>query len=289
MKFFAFSLRLGFVVAALFAGTASAAPETAAPTASPVPMAGASQLVSHRAIYNVALASIRNGGKVTDVSGKMFYEWKDVCDGWTLEQRFQLHFSYTQADEMDTATNYATWESKDGLAYRFNVRKYVNGTMQSESRGDATLSKPGGSGMAHYQTPKARDEALPAGAIFPTTHTLQLLTRAAAGDRFINRDVFDGTDDDAITEINAYIGAKSEASLVAMKTPGVDKDGLLKGPAWNIRMAFFPISSKDASPDYEMDMTMLQNGIAQSMMIDYGDFAISATLERIESVPAPGC
>jgi hypothetical protein len=36
-------------------------------------------------------------------------------------------------------------------------------------------------------------------------------------------------------------------------------------------------------------MDLLENGVARSMVIDYGDFTVAAKLERIEAIPRPRC
>ena len=45
-----------------------------------------------------------------------------------------------------------------------------------------------------------------------------------------------------------------------------------------MRLAFFPSKSDSASPEYEMSMLLLHNGIAESMQIDYGDFTVNAVV-----------
>lgn len=54
-------------------------------------------------------------------------------------------------------------------------------------------------------------------------------------------------------------------------------------------MAFFPMDSDEAAPEYEMSLKLLENGVAQSMLIDYGDFTVAAVLEKIEAIPRPRC
>ncbi len=42
-------------------------------------------------------------------------------------------------------------------------------------------------------------------------------------------------------------------------------------------------------PDYEVDMRLLDNGVARDMVLDYGDFAIKTSLNKIEALPKPKC
>ena len=54
-------------------------------------------------------------------------------------------------------------------------------------------------------------------------------------------------------------------------------------------MAFFKIDTETGEPDYEMNLNLLSNGVAQKMLIDYGDFSVTGTLTDIEPIPAAGC
>ena len=54
-------------------------------------------------------------------------------------------------------------------------------------------------------------------------------------------------------------------------------------------MAFFPDSSKDENPDYELGMRLMDNGVSSEMTIDYGDYVIKAKLKEIQALPRPNC
>ncbi len=264
------------------AGPVQAAPANAAGAAVGAAAGAAANILPHRAVYKMSLLSARNSSKVSDVRGRMLFEWADACDGWTTEQRFQLRFVYAEGDEMAMTTNYTTWEAKDGQRYRFNVRKLINGEEDEEVRGDARLAKDG-SGTAAFSKPEPQDMELPPNTMFPTAHTLAVLDHAGAGETFFNRVVFDGADSEGATEVSTVIGAAAP-----IKEEGADP--LLKGKkAWPVRMAFFPLKSDSAQPEYEMSLRLLQNGVAESMQIDYGDFTVNAILEKVEALPKSGC
>ena len=42
-------------------------------------------------------------------------------------------------------------------------------------------------------------------------------------------------------------------------------------------------------PDYEESVRLLDNGIAEDMLFDYGDYAVRGKLEQIEALPRPHC
>jgi len=247
--------------------------------------AGAPDIVPHRALYEMKLAGTRSSSQVAAVTGRMAFEWADACDGWAIQQRFHLNFQYAEGNQVEMVTNYVTWESKDGTAYRFNVRRTVNGEVEEETRGEASLFADRQGGVVRYVRPEPTEGDLPPETMFPTAHTLELLRLAVADERFLARIVFDGSDADGPNEVSAAIGTAGPVRA----TPGGSGRDLLKAKAYPIRMAFFPLQGTGAEPTYEMSLSLLANGVAESMLIDYGDFRVSGTLRELESLPMPHC
>jgi hypothetical protein len=250
--------------------------------------ADASAIVPHRAIYKMSLASVKNGSQIADVSGKMYFDWGDACDGWAVQQRLMLHFAYAEGEDADLSSAVVTWESKDGQRYNFNVRRVTDGKTTESYRGRATLSAQGGVGR--YTLPKRKkDIALPEGSLFPSAHTVLILDRAHAGDHLFTRRIFDGSDEAGAADISAFIGEKQTHLTAGDKTEGLQGNPLLQDSAWPVRLAFFKPDSETGAPDYEMDLVLQDNGIARSMHMDYGDFAVDGVLETLETSPTATC
>lgn len=241
--------------------------------------AAAWTIAPHRAVYEVDLLSARNGAQVGDVEGLMAFEWADACNGWTVEQSYWIRFLYTHGDSMDITSNYATWETYDGDELAFNLRSTAAGEVDEEVRGQAQLTDGGGS--VRYRLPEPAERDLPPGTLFPTDHTLEVLTRAEAGEGFFNALLFDGTEFDELTEVTAVIGPRRD--------PAGDAEPLLARPSWPVRLAFHPADSEEATPEYEMSVQLYDNGVIDSMDIDYGDFIIRASLRELEALPDDGC
>ncbi|MEE8560076.1 MAG: DUF1849 family protein, partial [Alphaproteobacteria bacterium] len=64
---------------------------------------------------------------------------------------------------------------------------------------------------------------------------------------------------------------------------------LTSRPSWRMRLAFFPVQSAAPEPDYELGVRLFDNGVAGDLVLDYGDFTLLATLERIEALAKPAC
>jgi hypothetical protein len=57
-----------------------------------------------------------------------------------------------------------------------------------------------------------------------------------------------------------------------------------------VRLAFFAAGDQgSANPEYELALDLLGNGIARSMLLDYGDFAVDARLVQLQALPRPRC
>ena len=263
-------------VAALCSGAAAAGP-----AARPV------DVQPHRALYDMTLESAKPNSGVVGATGSLAYQWGESCDGWTIEQRYKLTMQYEQDQPVDINSNFVTWESKDGKSYRFNERRTRNGQQDEDIKGDATLKGAKGAGSAAFTRPKEQLFDLPPGALFPTAHTLLLIRKAQEGEHYLSADVFDGSSVDGAVDISAVLGPKIDAK--ANPPSATIKSPLLDRPSWNVRMAFFPESSKDENPDYELGMRLMDNGISSEITIDYGDYVIKAKLKEIQALPKPAC
>jgi hypothetical protein len=248
----------------------------------------AADIAPHRALYSLSLSSAKSSSGVVGATGAMVYEWGETCDGWTVQQRFRLRLEYAEQDNVDVSSSLVTWESKDGLRYRFNERRLRNGDVDEEIKGEAKLDGPGKGGAAEFSKPEAATLPLAPGVLFPTAHTILLIERARAGDQLVTRNVFDGATVENASQISAVIGPKLKpgASSPDEKLP---KSPLLNRPSWRMRLAFFPPNNKAEQPDYELGMRLLDNGVSQDMSLDYSDYVIRAKLDDIEPLPRPSC
>jgi hypothetical protein len=246
-------------------------------------------LVSHRAIYKMTLASAKSGSGVTAASGAMSYKFGDSCDGWTVENKTALTFSYSDGPPVATTWDFVTWESKDGLHYRFHVRSTRDAVVNEEIDGTADLDGKGKGGTAKFTLPEPKTLKLPAGTLFPTEHTLRMIELAQHGEHLAERTLFDGTGTDNTFAVSAIIGKAAQATKVsAPDLPGINRM-LLASTSWPMQMAFFPDGSTDPEPDYEVGVRYYQNGVADDVLQSFGNFSLRGTLEKLEALPKPDC
>lgn len=259
-----------------------AAALSVAPTLS---SAGAELTAAHRASYVLTLKSTKSGSGIADVKGRMLFEIVDACDGWTVNQKLELRILSNEAPELVTETSYTSWESKDGLKFRFDSRTTRNGDLAEQFRGSAELVDLKKGGEATYTVPEARKLKLPAGTLFPTAHTEAVIRRAAAGETFDYRTLFDGSSADSPFGVSAVMrpvegeAASADPALAKLVTP----------KAWRAKLAFFPQASKEANPDYEISVLLYENGVVRDMILDYSNFMLEATLDKAEALAKPKC
>jgi opacity protein-like surface antigen len=242
--------------------------------------ARAADLAAHRALYRLTMDTTR-AGDVVAASGTMGYEVEDACDGWTVRQRLEMTVTNHDGQDIQMVSDYATWEAKDGLSFRFHMKQTTDGAVTSETDGDARLETVGGTGEAHYATPKDSTEALPAGTLFPMAHTAAILSAAEAGKRFMAVPLFDGT--------TANGAQDSFITITKWSGPRDDKwPALSKLPSGRVHVAFFDRDTTAQMPDYEVGMRYWQNGVADDLSMDFGDFVMSGKLTEFRLLPH-GC
>jgi hypothetical protein len=244
-------------------------------------------LVPHRATYDMKLNVARPNSGIVEVSGRMVLEMVDSCEAWEVKQRIKLKFLRNDGEEFDTDSSFTSYETKDGLGLRFSVRNIQDQEVEEELRGHADLDATGGKGRASFSLPEVRNFELPAGTLFPTTHLALIIRHARDGDKSVSYSVFDGARLDGAFTVNAVIGKPPRGAGAPVVRGDV---GLLRQQSWGVRLAFFAAGDQGtANPEYELALDLLANGVARSMLLDYGDFAVDARLVQIQALPRPRC
>ncbi len=245
--------------------------------------AGPADLAPHRAVYSMGLSTMKSGSGIAAASGTMSYEFDDSCDGWVIENRIAITYAYTEGGQVQSTTDFITWESKDGQHYKFRMRNTRDGQITEDVEGAADLKGKGQGGVARFIRPEPITVPLPKGTLFPTEHTVRLLDAAKSGGRSFWRVVFDGSGTEGPYEVNALIGPSAQAFPAKVASP------LVTGPSWPMRLAFFPVSSKEPLPNFEMALTYHPNGVSQEITQAFKNFSLKGKLQSIEPLPKRAC
>jgi hypothetical protein len=261
------------------------APGGEAPRAANQP--GADAMAAHRAAYNLTLDRTRDNSDIARARGVMLYEVVDACDGWATRQRFTLILTDRDGTEIETGSDYSTYETKDGRSLRFSLTQTTGGAVSSRVAGEARVGGPEGGGTARFTEPEAKEEQLPPGTMLPMLHTIRALEAARAGQRLLLTPLFDGTSaegaQDTTTVISAWAAGQTHPRFPAL---------LANMGASRMRVAFFDRQDKSgggaAAPDYEVGLRYWENGVADELKMDFGDFVVDGRMEELTLLPG-GC
>jgi hypothetical protein len=296
---FGFAARRRLIVGVASAGAVFAFVFGACAATSPViPLASTQPvLASHKALYRVTLTSIRPGSDYQDVAGKMFLEFTDSCDAWTTNQKSMLRITTDDGGAQVSRSIFAAWENKAGNSYRFSSRQTDNG-QTSEYSGGATRNRNGDGGKVTYEKPDHKSYSLPPHFLFQTAQQVKLLEFAQKGGHFLSGDMFDGSEGGGAARFNAVV-LKPAPDRAQGKLP---VNPLLDSPRHRVRVAFYPPAGVDNDdpdsqtttdgsnePEYEMTMTLHDNGVVSDYDYDYEDFSVHGQLEAIQALPQPHC
>ncbi|MBR0679747.1 DUF1849 family protein [Roseomonas eburnea] len=278
------------VVAGLLAAPAgqAQAPAPVAPVAS-VPLGQALEarhLAAHRAAYRLSLSRARDPGNIANAQGAMLYEVVDACDGWASRQRFSLTLTDRDGTEIETASDYSTFETKDGRRLRFTLTQMTQGAVTSRIAGEAELTADG-TGVVRYSEPETKEERLPPGTLLPNIHTIVTLNAARGGQRLVVAPLFDGTSPDGAQDTTTVLSAWDAPREVA-GFPSLSPLGSVR-----MRIAFFDRDAQQqgggaTTPSYEVSLRYWENGVADQMLMDFREFVVEGQMVKLEDVPG-GC
>ncbi len=270
-------LRRPLLAALAAAGVALALPGTAAEP-------GAEAMIGHRAAYKLTLDKVRDNSDIARAEGVMLYEVVDACDGWATRQRFQLRLTDRDGQDVETASDYSTFETKDGRSIRFSLTQTSQGAVSQRIAGEAEVTPEGGT--VKYTEPEAKQEDLPKGTLLPMLHTIRSLAAARAGTRMLLVPLFDGTSAE---------GAQDTAPVISAWTPPQANRRfpvLANLGSARMRVAFFERNAGGggggaSAPDYEVGLRYFENGVADDLKMDFGEFSVDGKLGELSILPNP--
>lgn len=246
---------------------------------------GHEAMLAHRAAYRLTLDRARDNSGVVRAEGAMLFEVVDACEAWASRQRFTLQIEDRDGNRIETSSDYSTLEGKDGRSLRFTLTQITEGAVTSRVAGTAQLSPEGGT--IRYTEPGATEEPLPPGTMLPMIHTIRALKAAREGRRILVGPLFDGTSADGAQDTTTIISGGWLAPAANPRLPGLANLGSAR-----MRIAFFDRdqgaqSGGASTPDYEVSLRYFENGVADELNMDFGDFTVNGQLIELQPIPSP--
>lgn len=251
-----------------------------------LPAAADGPLVApHRAVYEMTLDTLRGGGTLTGISGRLVYEvLGSPCEGHTLNRRFVSEISN---DEVATTSDQrlTSFEEGDGSAYRFIARSYFDERLSEAVEGLAVRHDD--HVAVELREPREEEIKLPGNVLFPFQYMHRLLEAAQRGDTIVTAAIYEGAEaEHTVYETTAVVGSR-RTSPPPVDVPGAEA---LEGvKSWPVSIAYFDLAEDDATPKYEFSYDLYANGVSTSVFLDYGDFALRGELTEIEFVDSAPC
>lgn len=257
--------------------TASPAASPARAAGIPAPVSVPAPLAAHHAEYQLTLSKDTDGD-VVGASGTMAYDVIDSCDAWAVRQKLSMMVTNSDGQTIHMVSDYATWESKDGLKMRFHMRQMTDQAVTAQTDGEASLERRGGPGTVHYTLPHDTTLTLPADTLFPMAHTEAIITAAREGKKFITLPLFDGTDENGAED--------TSIAILDWKTSAETKWAALAAmPNTRVRLAFFDRTPDTITPNYQVGMRYWENGVADDLQMDFGGFVVDGKMTQFALQP----
>lgn len=200
-------------------------------------------------------------------------------------QRLTLKLVDRDGNETETVSDYSTYETRDGTRLRFSLTQSSQGAVSSQVQGEGEVTAAGG--VVRFLQPQARELPLPPGTLLPMAHTIATLNAARAGTRILAAPLLDGT---------TAGGAQDTTTVMSPWQASVTVDprfaALVPLGSSRMRIAFFDRdpgsqSGGAGTPDYEVSLRYFENGVADELKMDFGEFVVDGRLAELVVLPSP--
>ncbi len=247
-------------------------------------------LAPHRVVYEIALSDKKSGvaqpASLFSLSGRMVYEMTgDVCDGYSMTQRLVTSSELTEGEVALEDVQLASFESPKGEGFQFATRRLLNQKLRQTLRGSAESA--GESTQLSMKEPVKQELILPHKALFPMGYLRAMIAAAKGGETIVSAYLFDGAD-----RVGEYYHATAS---IGRERIGPDQTGalaLMQGKRhWPVTIAYFIVGeqAEDMTPLYEISTELYENGVNSDLYLDFGDYALDATVTDLELLPQPDC
>lgn len=252
--------------------------------------AWAGDLLSYEAVYELRLTHASSSGGPRAATGLYETRFAETCDGWDSKTHTVLNLAFGEGPSVTNERFFSSWEAKTGRDYQFAAFTLKNGKRVEAYTGTADLGKRGG--QARYEVPAAEGNKiehvttlkLPQGTLFPAAHAQALLSSAEQGGPLFRQVVLNGSSSVGPRVMSTAIGPRRAPGHA--EVAGIDQ-GLLGTPSWRMSSAYFNLFERRDMPNTEVDLQLYKSGVTESFEQTFGDFAVSAKLQRLRRLDAP--
>src|SRR5262252_2509079 len=236
----------------------------------------ASELASHRAIYELKLAQTRGNSSAVAARGRILYDFSgNACEGYALQFRQVSELDNGEGKVTLSDLRSTTWEDGTAKKFIFKSQNYINETMVDTVDGQAERQ---GNGVAVSLTkPADKKFDLEAAIAFPTEHMRRIIEATREGKTILEIPIYDGADKgEKVYNTLTVIGREIAPNERVPTDAAAGKRALAALRRWPVTVSYFDKASPtgDQSPVYSIAFELYENGVSRALMLDYNDFSI---------------
>lgn len=249
--------------------------------------ASAATLQAHRAYYDLEVKRMDPGNTISTVTGKLAYEISgSPCEGYAINYRIANRIVYSEGGPQVIDSQMTSWESGDGLELDLTQKQYVDSKINSESRIKVKKDSASAPGKGLITTTGSKEFEISPSSVFPTQYQANLIDAAMKGQSRDISTVYEGSEEEKSMRAISFIGAKRLAAGLPEKF-AAELAGMA---AWPVSISYYAEKAQDdEQPLYQASFLMLENGISTDLTLDYGTYALSGKLTKLELLKSDSC
>ena len=241
-------------------------------------------LASHKVNYTLSMGKSNQNAVIQDVRGTISFALSAQCDGWSITEDYLFQFLYESGEEITVFSHSDSWEDKNGHLYSFDVREQNSYEPETIYTGFAMLHQEREVGEASYAGAYEETLDLSNEVLFPVKYTLAMIEAAQNGKRLMSKQLFvNSIPQDAVKTASAVIGNKK------LYNSDIQINGVTTTHYWPVNIAYFKTDSTQATPEYQIQMDLHDNGVVSDFLINYGDFSIHASISDGSLIEIEDC
>jgi hypothetical protein len=208
------------------------------------------------------------------------------CSGYNMRQRMVVNIGDEEGNLGVLDFRIETFESGNGDQYRFDSETSLNKNQIESVKGEARRD-PGGIEIK-LEEPTEKTIRIDGETLFPSQHLQAILSAASEDRKFMAAEIYEG----------AGTGDSSDGVSAAIGNPiRTGEGGPLRGGLrqWPVSVGYFggeqpaKTAMSEETPTYQMRFNLYENGVTNQLLMDYGNYALSGSLQEIEPLKAAGC
>jgi hypothetical protein len=256
--------------------------------------AGSVALASHRAVYDLKLASTRGKRPMNSVRGRILYDFSgSACEGYALQFRQVSELDSGEGKVMVSDLRATTWEEGASKRLRFHSQNFIDDQLRDAVDGQAERAPEKNGIVVKLTEPVDKSFDLGVDLIFPTEHVRRIIAAAKDGKSILEVAVYDGSEsgEKAYDTLTVIGGAIKPDPAKKLEDAAGKESALSNLTRWPVTISYFEKgrTGGEQSPIYAITFELYENGVSRSLLLDYNDFVVAGEMTSLEMKSEKPC